>query len=419
MTDRERDVVDALRTLAGRGGTEPPAGAWQEVVAAAGAERRARRTRQLAAAAIVVLVAGAGTVALWWGGDAMDLATTPSSSTTTTATTTTDTTTTDTTTEATPDPLVGRTLPSELMACAGDDSYRTLTDWLPGVVPTGLSLDWAHTTVNRIDPAAAGPQGSTFTLAEITADRLGDVVRLRRSDPAGFELDPSAQAGFSSDDEGIDSVRGLPGRIVRTVNRGDPIGVLSARWIEAGAAWSAWSIEMTPEALAAALAPLDLDAELPSDPTGRFQLVGRSGPQPEAESRETTIEFTSARTGLPAAPLKIVVRSVPPGAEGLLELPPAFGTTGEVPPGFEDVPVPDGWRTLDVDGRQLWRNGPAVRSSLADGSQLEISALIELTDEQLVQLIQGLERVSSDDPRLVDLPVVPAYWEGTDGLCRE
>lgn len=405
-SDRDQRVVGAVSELGRRGGSEPPPGAWDRVVAAAsaGGPRSRSRSRVLgAAAAIAVLVGGAVAVVAWVGDDPVDVATSPPSTASPSTSTAPNTT-------PTPDPPTGRILPSDLPPCAGQPSYRTLADRLPEFVPDGLLLDWAHTVVNVVDPTVPGIPQMTFGLAALDDGRLTNWVTLQRFDTEGFQVSPDQQPGFASDGESLDSVRGRPGRVVRSVNRGDPVGVAAARWVENDAGWSASSVEMSVDELAAALAALELTGGEPVDPTGRFEVVGRSEPARITESRDTTIEFRSigqpSTSDLPGAPLKIEIQSSSPGAQGR--------TTGQW---RLDPSVPA--EAFTLDGRLALRSGPLLFTSLSDGSQLTVTALGEVDDDQLERLIAGLAPVDADAPRLAEVPVVPGYWEGTDGLCRE
>lgn len=402
-SDRDQRVVGAVSELGRRGGSEPPPDAWDRVVAAAsaGGPRSSSRSRVLgAAAAIAALVGGAVAVLFWVGDDPVDVATSPPStaSTSTIATT------------PTPDRAAGRIFPSDLPPCAGAPSYRTVADLLPEFVPDGLLLDWAHTVVNVVDPTVPGTPQVTFGLAAIDDGRLTNWVTLHRFEAEGFQVSPDQQPGFASDGESLDSVRGRPGRVVRSVNRGDPVGVASARWVENDAGWSASSVEMSVDELATALAALELPRGEPVDPTGRFQVVGRSEPARITESRDTTIEFGSIAPQRPTddlggAPVKVEIWSSPPGADGM--------TAGP------QVIPPEGWEASTLDGRLALRLGTQLLTSLDDGSRVALTALVEVDGDQLERLVSGLAPVDADAPRLADVPVVPGYWEGTDGLCRE
>lgn len=406
MTEREREVVSALRDLGRRGAIEPPPGAWESVVAGAAAGRGASASRSrgaVAAAALVAVLAGTAAVAFWARDGSIDVATAPSIDPTTTDPTTTNPT---TPMHAAPEQTVARILPADLSSCDDLASYGTVSDWLPEFVPADLELDWASTVVNVTDPGSATEPTATFALAAIDDGRLTEWMTLRRFDPAGFELEPSLQAGFQTDADVIDSVRGLPGRVVRTVNRGDPAGAVSARWIEQGDAWSAGGPGVTLEGLAGALEGLDLSGDVPIDPTGRFDVVGRQGSAPMTASRDTTIELRPV-SGLSAsgAELRIEIVLEPEGTEGLVRGPQWMG--------------PDGWSVLRVDGRLAVRNGASLMTSLPDGAQLSINFADRVSDDDLEQMVEGLRRTEAGDARLADLPVAPSYWEGTDGLCRE
>jgi hypothetical protein len=229
--------------------------------------------------------------------------------------------------------------------------------------------------------------------------------------------------GFAADDAAgrLDSVRGLPGRVVREINRGDTWGWSEARWIEDGAGWTASSRALDVAALVAALEPLRLSVDDVADPQGRFQVVGRGPVVASRDLRDTEIGI--GPTGSPSRstpPVKVSVTPVAEGSEGLVSL----QGIAEVPPTFRvDTHV------SEVGGRLLLSNGATTLTSLEDGTNVRVQVVggpsgVELARDDVIDLIGGLRR-SGGDAHPFAGPLVPAWWtvpepgSVPDGFCRE
>lgn len=324
-------------------------------------------------------------------------------STTTVVTTTTTTTTTATTTTV----LEARDLPS----CGDRTSYSTVPDWKLGSIPDGWKVDHAKTSVNRYAGEDLGgyDTATASTLAAVDADgRVVETVEVTRfPDLDRFEPQPGGSAGHAYE-ASASSVRGHGGTVGRLINRSNVVGFVTARWIEGGVGWIASGLD-DPDALLAALDPLDLSTDVVSDPTGRFTVLG-STIVSSPEDRDTSIELIGAdETDLDGTvpSVTIEITDVPDGATGL--------AVGSAPAGRSETVL------AEHDGRTVLTADHWIAGSLPDGSRISIDdRTVTLTADDLLGLLDAVVPVSDDDP--YEGPLTPAWYGSTgeaEGPCTE
>ena len=307
------------------------------------------------------------------------------------------------------DPSTTNPADPELPPCGDQTSYSTIPDWMIEGVPEGLRLHYAKTVVNRYEGGSLGFDTATdHQLAAVDADgKVVEVLRVTHfPDLEKWEPEPGMSAGHAYD-EMRSSVRGHEGTAGRVVNRSDPIGSITARWVEDGAGWIAGGPDDV-DALLAALDPLEITSDGISDPSGRFTELG-SAPVLQPETRETRIELLGAEenavTGSEPA-LTITIERGPEGATGLTYLPSHWGYKGAV--------------LSEHDGRPMLSAGRTLITTLPDGSAISIQdGTSTLSQEDLVRLVDGVVRVTEDRPYTGVL--IPEWYDSSvaDQRCAE
>ena len=323
--------------------------------------------------------------------------------------------------------------PAALSPCGVAQSYWTLPNWLPRTVPDGLALQYAATQVSTSAGNAPGRVETEVTLVEADGDgRVVAELSLHRHALDGFEIEPTEMAEFDTHEEAgrLDSVRGHPGRVVRSgLNRGDPWGRSNAWWIEDGAGWSASSRLLDVQSLAAALEPLRLEPEEQADPSGRFQVIGRTTGDYRERIRATELGFgLAASSRRDDTEVVVTVNAVPEGTEGVVSIDDLIRWS-----------APDGPQThlSEVQGRVQVSNGHLTVTGLEDGTQVAVRGRLvpvsamdgeelepQLSEGDLQALVDGLERVTPSDDRLPTVPLSRGWDQQPEAdrtamYCRE
>ena len=295
---------------------------------------------------------------------------------------------------------------ASLQSCDGLTDYSTPPNWLVED-PVGLVLDGASSehSISEVPSDTPASTATEFLLAERGPDDrlVSTMVVVRDVGPAvGFYDSPV-------DDVVVDSVRRRPGTVARYTNRGDSEGTVTATWSEGGVEWAARTRTGTPQDLASALEPLELDGGVVSDPSGRFEVIGDSPVTVSAENRRTIIELgpDPGDAGAVAA-VGIEIR---PRAEG------ASGVTASN--GLQDFPSGPEARIVEVDGRTVLTDPVRAMIALPDGSiaSAKVQGRYEQVgqtlrpgwtrpdQEELRQIVLSIVAVSPDDPRLSAVPM--------------
>lgn len=303
--------------------------------------------------------------------------------------------------------------------------YRTLPDWVPAGLPDRVELTDAWTYGPSTMPAdlyVDQSDNTRWTLVERDGDRVVAAIDLLRGATDATPPGPREKPGGPI----VTSVRGHPGRISRWINPGDMVGTPLARWTEEGSIWEARSA-LEVDQLGDALAPLVFEGDDISDPTGRFEVLGRrrtDATNADVDSRQTTLELTDlTETGEPARDIVVSIENRPPGLDGLL--------APSVAPGSQTF-VLEGRPALQTSSERLDPNA-YLYTTLADGSLVSIrwsnhgttttsgdDRTVGPIDETLHQLVASLRRRGdTDDGIVAELIARQRSDDGLLPLCVE
>lgn len=207
-----------------------------------------------------------------------------------------------------------------------------------------------------------------------------------------------ANARKALSEPAIDSVRGKPG-VIGIVN-GRTYTATTAEWFENGLSWSASSMTMTPEEMAAALDPLTLDRTNVSDPSGNLHVIGEflGGQEDTQLTRDTTIKIRD-RSSVPVKTYGVGITGPRPGSTGLDDEFVSSARLGEL----------NGRQTIELDPDSLV-------TTLDDGSRISVSATsidgshMDIDMEVARRIARSIRRrTPADDDVMMALPL---GWSG-------